>query len=288
MQPVLACQNQRVAVTLGQQSGFAPIAAMPDRPHGMNDIVCGQLETCGDARFAGATANARRTFRQRPTGCKQRGSCGAVDRAIDATTAEQSGIGGIDDGIHAQLGDVGAYDCNVEIDRHGFGSGGAVCSNNDGGLMLMANTEDISFGYLLSDVTLLIRKHFDRRAVKFGLTRAQWRATRVLYHREGLRQTELAEFLEMEPIAVGRVIDRLQAAGFVERRPDPKDRRAWRLHTTEQARGIIDDMERIGRGLRKDATVGIDYDELQQAMAVITRMKENLLALEQDDVDVES
>jgi MarR family transcriptional regulator for hemolysin len=80
----------------------------------------------------------------------------------------------------------------------------------------------------------------------------------------------------------------VQAAGFVERRPDPKDRRAWRLHTTEQARGIIDDMERIGRGLRKDATVGIDYDELQQAMAVITRMKENLLALEQDDVDVES
>ena len=94
----------------------------------------------------------------------------------------------------------------------------------------MAKTEDISFGYLLSDVTLLFRKHFDRRAVKFGLTRAQWRATKVLYHREGLRQTELAEFLEMEPIAVGRVIDRLQAAGFVERRHDPKDRRAWRLH----------------------------------------------------------
>jgi MarR family transcriptional regulator for hemolysin len=92
----------------------------------------------------------------------------------------------------------------------------------------MAKTEDISFGYLLNDVTLLIRKHFDRRAVKFGLTRAQWRAVKVLYHREGLRQTELAEFLEMEPIAVGRVIDRLQAAGFVERRPDPKDRRAWR------------------------------------------------------------
>ena len=99
----------------------------------------------------------------------------------------------------------------------------------------MPKTEDISFGYLLNDITLLFRKHFDRRAVKFGLTRAQWRATKMLYHREGLRQTELAEFLEMEPIAVGRVIDRLQAAGFVERRPDPKDRRAWRLYTTAQA-----------------------------------------------------
>src|SRR5580698_4060704 len=108
---------------------------------------------------------------------------------------------------------------------------------------IMPKTEDISFGYLLNDVTLLFRKHFDRRAVKFGLTRAQWRATKMLYHREGLRQTELAEFLEMEPIAVGRVIDRLQAAGFVERRPDPKDRRAWRLHTTEQAQVIVGDME---------------------------------------------
>jgi MarR family transcriptional regulator for hemolysin len=149
----------------------------------------------------------------------------------------------------------------------------------------MAKTEDISFGYLLSDVTLLFRKHFDRRAVKFGLTRAQWRATKVLYHREGLRQTELAEFLEMEPIAVGRVIDRLQAAGFVERRHDPKDRRAWRLHTTEQARVIVDDMELIARDLRKDATVGIDYDELEQALAVINRIKENLLALDQASPD---
>ena len=147
----------------------------------------------------------------------------------------------------------------------------------------MAKTEDISFGYLLGDVTLLFRKHFDRRAVKFGLTRAQWRATKVLYHREGLRQTELAEFLEMEPIAVGRVIDRLQAAGFVERRPDPKDRRAWRLYVTDQARVIVGDMEIIARGLRKDATRGIGHDELQQALAVISRIKNNLLALEQGD-----
>ncbi|NYE28565.1 DNA-binding MarR family transcriptional regulator [Rhodanobacter sp. K2T2] len=146
--------------------------------------------------------------------------------------------------------------------------------------------EDISFGYLLSDVTLLVRKHFDRRASKFGLTRAQWRAVKVLNLREGLRQTELADFLEMEPIAVGRVIDRLQAAGFVERRPDPADRRAWRLHTSEQARSVVDDMEVIARGLRKDATAGISIDELQQALAVIARIKENLLALEQDEAGI--
>lgn len=145
----------------------------------------------------------------------------------------------------------------------------------------MAKTEDISFGYLLNDVTLLFRKHFDRRAVKFGLTRAQWRATKMLCHREGLRQTELAEYLEMEPIAVGRVIDRLQAAGFVERRPDPRDRRAWRLYPTEQARSVTGDMEEIGRGLRRDATVDISYAELEQALAVMTRIKDNLQALDQ-------
>jgi MarR family transcriptional regulator for hemolysin len=144
----------------------------------------------------------------------------------------------------------------------------------------MTKAEDISFGYLLSDVTLLFRKHFDRRAVKFGLTRAQWRATKMLYYREGLRQTELAEQLEMEPIAVGRVIDRLQAAGFVERRPDPKDRRAWRLYVTDQARSVIADMEEIAVGLRKDATRGISVLELQQALGVLNRMKDNLQALD--------
>lgn len=146
--------------------------------------------------------------------------------------------------------------------------------------------EDIPFGYLLSDVTLLFRKHFDRRAVRFGLTRAQWRAIKMLHHRgENLRQTELAELLEMEPIAVGRVIDRLQTAGFVERHPDPKDRRAWRLHLTARARAVIDDMQEIGRGLRKDATAGISAEELSQALAVIGRIKDNLQSLEQGEND---
>lgn len=145
----------------------------------------------------------------------------------------------------------------------------------------MEKIEELSIGYLLNDVTLLFRKHFDRRAVAFGLTRAQWRATKMLYHREGMRQNELAEALEMEPIAVGRVIDRLQAAGFVERRADPHDRRAWRLHVTAQAHEVVDDMERIARELRRDATRGIDYEELRAALAVIERIKVNLQALDE-------
>jgi DNA-binding MarR family transcriptional regulator len=144
--------------------------------------------------------------------------------------------------------------------------------------------EDISFGYMLNDVTLLFRKHFDRRAVRFGLTRAQWRALKMMHRFQGMRQNELAERLEMEPIAVGRVIDRLEAAGFAERRADPKDRRAWRLYDTEQARGVIDDMEEIGLGLRRDATVGISYDDLRMTFDTLNRIKDNLQALDKADV----
>jgi DNA-binding MarR family transcriptional regulator len=151
----------------------------------------------------------------------------------------------------------------------------------------MTTIEDISFGYLLNDVTLLFRKHFDRRATRFGLTRAQWRAIKMLARRPGIRQSELAEDLEMEPIAVGRVIDRLQAAGFVERRADPSDRRCWRLHITERASSVLDDMEEIARGLRRDATHAIDSEQLQLAKDVLTRMKENLQALDEHAGSVE-
>jgi MarR family transcriptional regulator, transcriptional regulator for hemolysin len=147
----------------------------------------------------------------------------------------------------------------------------------------MTQIEDISFGYLLNDVTLLFRKHFDRRATRFGLTRAQWRAIKMLARMQGIRQSELAEHLEMEPIAVGRVIDRLQAAGFVERRADPRDRRCWRLHLTDRALAVVDDMEQIARGLRRDATREIERERLLIAKDVLTRMKENLQAL--DDVE---
>lgn len=144
----------------------------------------------------------------------------------------------------------------------------------------MKNTRDMSFGYLLNDVTLLFRKHFDRRATRFGLTRAQWRALKCLHLRQGIRQSELAEYLDMEAIAVGRVIDRLQAAGFVERRADPNDRRCWRLYPTARAQSVTDDMEDIARGLREDATRDIEAEELQRMIDVLNRVKENLQALD--------
>lgn len=144
----------------------------------------------------------------------------------------------------------------------------------------MSTTEKTTFGYLVTDVTRLMRKQFDRRAVRFGLTRAQWRALKRVHHSEGITQNELAEFLEMEPIAVGRVIDRLQKAGFIERRADPNDRRCWRLHLQAKAHAVIDDMELISSELFRQAQRGIAAAEVKSMISVLARMKDNLNALD--------
>lgn len=139
-----------------------------------------------------------------------------------------------------------------------------------------------NFAYPLLDVTRLLRKHFDRRAAPLGLTRAQWRAIKSIHRHEAITQKALAELLEMEPIPVGRVIDRLQQSGFVERRADPADRRVWRLHVTAKARGVLDDMEVIASGLRDDALAGVSDADLAACIAVLDRIKQNLLALDDD------
>lgn len=145
------------------------------------------------------------------------------------------------------------------------------------------NTSDTrsTFVYPLLDVTRLMRKHFDRRAEPLGLTRAQWRCLKSIYRQPAISQKALAEFLEMEAIPIGRVIDRLQQAGFVERRADPNDRRVWRLHVTDKASGVIDDMEIIAAGLRDDALIGIGDAELAACVDVLERIKQNLNALEE-------
>jgi MarR family transcriptional regulator, transcriptional regulator for hemolysin len=145
----------------------------------------------------------------------------------------------------------------------------------------MSATDKTSFGFLVTDVTRLMRKHFDRRAVRFNLTRAQWRALKRLHHGEGMRQNELAEFLEMEPVAVGRVVDRLQKAGFVERRADPADRRAWRLYLAPGAHAVLDDMEQISTELYRQAQRGIPAAEMKTMIQVLGRMKDNLNALDE-------
>src|SRR3954468_8940964 len=144
----------------------------------------------------------------------------------------------------------------------------------------MIQTPDNSLFYLLHDAQRQLRKHFDRRATRLELTRAQWRALKATGRHEGLSQTELADYLDMEPIPVGRVIDRLEKTGFVERRADPGDRRRWRLHLTPKAHTVVDEMEVIASELRDDALRGIPRADLDAMMRTLTTMKENLVALD--------
>jgi MarR family transcriptional regulator, transcriptional regulator for hemolysin len=144
----------------------------------------------------------------------------------------------------------------------------------------MNPSADNTIFYMLHDATRQIRKHFDRRATRLELTRAQWRALKATSRHEGLSQKDLAEYLDMEPIPVGRVIDRLEKTGFVERRADPTDRRRWRLYLTPKAYAVVDEMEVIASGLRDDALRGIERGDLDALMRVLNRIKENLAGLE--------
>jgi DNA-binding MarR family transcriptional regulator len=149
----------------------------------------------------------------------------------------------------------------------------------------MNQSPDNTLFYMLHDVTRQIRKHFDRRATRLELTRAQWRALKVTSRHEGLSQSELAEHLDMEAIPVGRVIDRLEKTGFVERRADPADRRRWRLYLTPKAYAVVGDMDVIAGELRDDALRGIERDDLDTLMGVLNQIKGNLATLDasQDD-----
>ena len=99
-----------------------------------------------------------------------------------------------------------------------------------------------TLGFVLNDVARLMRKRFEQRAraAALGLTRAQAAVLAHLARQEGVNQVSLAQILELEPITLARILDRLQAAGLVERRPDPKDRRAHLLYLTPSAFPLLD------------------------------------------------
>jgi len=108
-----------------------------------------------------------------------------------------------------------------------------------------------------------LRKAFDRLAVGLGVTRAQWKVLFKLTRKPGLRQVELADMLELEPITLCRIVDRLEEAGLVERVRDPDDRRAWRLHVTAQAQPLVDKLQAVGADLVGQAFSGIDPQHIE-------------------------
>lgn len=134
-----------------------------------------------------------------------------------------------------------------------------------------------NFGCLLHDTARLLRRDFNRRAQRLGLTQTQWQALAVLSHNEGINQAALAELLEVQPITTGRLIDRLETAGWVERRNHPTDRRAITLYLTPKAEPILNQMRQLAEETRDLALEGISESEREQVMNVMQRVKDNLL-----------
>ena len=120
-----------------------------------------------------------------------------------------------------------------------------------------------------------LRKAFDRRAVGLGVTRAQWKVLFRLDRRPGLRQIELADMLDIEPITLSRIVDRLEESELVERRADPSDRRAWRLHVTARAQPLIAKLRAIADDMIAEAFAGIDPKDIEITRQVLSRAREN-------------
>lgn len=129
---------------------------------------------------------------------------------------------------------------------------------------------------LLHDVARLLRTRFDQRAKARGMTRAQWVILARVHATPGLSQNELASLLEVEPISVGRLIDRLELRGLVERRPDPADRRIWRLHLLPGAEPALEEISKAREILGAELLEGVDAQTRTQMVDALLRMKNNL------------
>ena len=120
-----------------------------------------------------------------------------------------------------------------------------------------------------------LRKAFDRLAVGLGVTRAQWKVLFKLTRKPGLRQVELADLLDLEPITLCRIVDRLEESGLVERSRDPDDRRAWRLNVTQKAQPLIEKLQAVGAELVGQAFAGIDPNDIETTRRVLAQVREN-------------
>jgi MarR family transcriptional regulator for hemolysin len=122
----------------------------------------------------------------------------------------------------------------------------------------------------------MLRTYADYRGAQFGVTRAQWAVLARLDRFEGLKQSELAEMLDLQPITLTRLLDRLCESGLIERRSDPNDRRAKRLFLTAAARPMLELLGAIGEDMMETALAGVSREAVEQIVAQLAVVKENL------------
>jgi MarR family transcriptional regulator for hemolysin len=131
-------------------------------------------------------------------------------------------------------------------------------------------------GFALHDAARLLRTYSDHRARELNMTRAQWAVLVRLQRCEGVKQSELAEALDLAPITLGRLVDKLTAAGLVERRDDAADRRAHRLYLTEKAAPTLQGLGVLAEDVMARALSGLDDKTVSELHEGLTAIKANL------------
>lgn len=135
---------------------------------------------------------------------------------------------------------------------------------------------DANFLFTLGELQRLVRAYADRQAARFGITRAQWAVLAKVERFEGMKQTELAEQMEMQPITLTRLIDRLCDNGWIERRSDDSDRRVNRLYLRKAGRALLGKMNGLKSEITATALEGISPSEAQRLLTQLETVKENV------------
>jgi DNA-binding MarR family transcriptional regulator len=144
-------------------------------------------------------------------------------------------------------------------------------------IVIIAIGMEENLAAMLADTARLMRRSFDARARTIGVTRPQWQVLSVLRRHEGINQGGLAEILEVEPITVCRMVDRLQDAELVERRPDPADRRSWRLHLTDKAQELLHTLRPMADEMVEQALDGVAEADRAALRGALDRIRQNLV-----------
>jgi len=133
-------------------------------------------------------------------------------------------------------------------------------------------------GFLLHEVARLMRRRFEQKALCAGLTRSQWQAIAYLAKHEGIHHGGLADLIEIEPITLTRILDKLVERGLVERRRDATDRRIWLLYLTPAALPLLDEIQPLAEATRAEALLGVSDEDRDRLGRTLERMKTNLTA----------
>ncbi|WP_102222961.1 MarR family winged helix-turn-helix transcriptional regulator [Acidimangrovimonas sediminis] len=138
-----------------------------------------------------------------------------------------------------------------------------------------------TLGFLLHDASRLLRRRFQQRGEAHGLSSSQWRLlANVVRDGGGSAQARLAEVLEVEPISVSRLVDRMEQAGWVRRSPDPQDRRVRLVHPTEKALSAYAEVKAMAGGVFEEAMAGMDAEERRMLIEGLSRVVANLSELD--------